>query len=198
MLYPNVVAQVGHAYNDAMILVELNDIGTMVSNILHSDLEYENLLTTAVKGRSGQVISGGFAATIQFGVKTTKTVKRVGCSNLKDMIENDKLIINDFDTIQELSTFISNRSSYEAEDGANDDMAMTCVLFSWLVRQEFFKEVTDTDIRKKIYDEKIKMLEDDALPFVFIDDGIPEHTIQDIDSPFDMNDYITRGNKDYF
>ena len=198
MLYPNIVYSVAHAYNEAMVLVELNDIGQTISNILHNDMEYENLLTTSVKGRSGQVISGGFAASIQMGVRTTKTVKRIGCSTLKDMIENDKLVINDFDTIAELSSFISNKSSYEAEEGKHDDLVMTCVLFCWLIRQEYFKDITNTDIRTKIYNEKIRMLEEDSLPFGFLDDGMPDEGVVDIDSPFDISDYISHGNKENF
>ena len=182
-------------YNEAYILVEVNDIGAQVADILHNDLEYENLIATSVKGRAGQQVSGGFSTGTQFGVRTTKQVKRIGTSNLKDLIENDKLIIEDFDVITELASFIGKGTSYEAEEGAHDDLVMTCVLFAWLVRQTYFRDITDVDIRQKMYEEKIKMLEDEQLPFGIIDDGgMPEEGI--INGPEDISDYINQSNRD--
>ena len=181
LLYPNMISLAGTRYNGAFVMVELNDIGQQVADILHSDLEYENLLITSVRGRGGQKVGGGFAKVIQLGVKTTKQVKSIGCSNLKDMLENDKILIEDFDLITELSSFISRKNSYEAEEGSHDDLVMCCVLFAWLVRQEYFKDLTDTDIRTKIYNDKIKMLEDEALNFVLMDDGQPDPNVIDID-----------------
>ena len=182
LLYPNIISLAGIRYNNAFVMVELNDIGQQVADILHSDLEYENLLITSVRGRGGQKVGGGFAKVIQLGVKTTKQVKSIGCSNFKDMLENDKILLEDFDLITELSSFISRKSSYEAEEGAHDDLVMCCVLFAWLVRQEYFKDLTDTDIRTKIYDDKIKMLEDEALNFVLLDDGQPDPNVIDNDA----------------
>jgi hypothetical protein len=155
-------------------LVELNDLGEQIATVIQQDLEYENILTTSVKGRGGQQIGGGFSHRVQLGVKTTKTVKRVGCSNLKDLIENDKIIINDYDLLQELTTFINKRNSYEAEEGHHDDLVMCTVLFSWIVRQDFFIELTDNDVRTRLFQENQKMIEDDVLPFGIIDDGHSE------------------------
>ena len=187
LLYPSVVYTIGMRYNEAFVMVELNDIGQQVADILHSDLEYENLLITSVRGRGGQRIGGGFTKNIQLGVKTSKTVKSIGCSNLKDLIENDKLIIEDYDTIVELSSFISRKNSYAAEDGTHDDLVMCCVLFAWLVRQEYFKDLTDTDIRTKIYGEKMKMLEDESLAFMVMDDGQPDPNVIELEDFYDIN-----------
>lgn len=172
MLYPNIIWNVAKAYNQALVLVEINDIGGQVADILHHELEYENILTTSVKGRSGQQIGSGFGARVQFGVRTTKQVKRIGCSNLKTLVENDQIIINDFDTIQELNTFVSKGNSYEAEAGQHDDLVMTLVLFSWLSSQKYFKEVTDHDVRAKIQEMNADMIDEDLTPFGIIDDGV--------------------------
>ena len=193
LLYPNYIHAVAKLYNEAYILVEINDIGGQVADILHSDLEYENLIATSVKGRAGQQVSGGFSTGTQFGVRTTKQVKRIGTSNLKDLIENDKLIIEDFDIISELASFIGKKQSYEAEEGAHDDLVMTCVLFAWLVRQTYFRDITDVDIRQKLYEDKIRMLEDEQLPFGIIDDGQPEEGI--LNGPEDIQEYINSSNR---
>ena len=124
------------------------------------------------------------------GIRTTKQVKRIGCSNLKDLIEQDKFIIQDYDTIVELSSFISRNGSYEAEEGTHDDLVMCCVLFSWLAKQTYFRDITNTDIRQRIYDEKLRMLDDQALPFAIIDDDRPEEGV------IEMNDYINIRNKE--
>ena len=187
LLYPSVISAVGMKYNQAFVMVEINDIGQQVADILHTDLEYDNLLITSTRGRGGQRIGGGFAKQIQLGVRTTKTVKSIGCSNLKDLLENDKLIIEDFDLIAELSSFISRKNTYMAEEGSHDDLVMCAVLFGWLTRQDYFKDLTDVDIRTKIYDEKIKMLEDDALNVVLMDDGQPDPDVVDIDLGYDIN-----------
>ena len=175
MFYPDVIVNAARKYNDAFVLVELNDLGETVANIIQQDLEYENILSTSVKGRGGQQVGGGFSHRIQLGVKTTKTVKRIGCSHLKDIVESDKVIINDYDLLQELSVFINKRNSYEAEEGHHDDLVMCAVLFSWLVRQEFFIELTDNDVRNRLYLENQRMIEDDVLPFGIVDDGHYAH-----------------------
>ena len=187
LLYPSIIYTTGMRYNEAFVMVELNDIGQQVADILHQDLEYENLLITSVRGRGGQRIGGGFTKNIQLGVKTTKTVKSIGCSNLKDLLENDKLVIEDYDTIVELSSFISRKNSYAAEEGSHDDLVMCCVLFAWLVRQEYFKDLTDTDIRTKIYNEKIQMLEDESLAFMIMDDGQPDPNVIEMEDFYDIN-----------
>ena len=179
MLYPDIIFQIGKKYNMAWILLEVNDVGSQVAETLHYDLEYENIIVSSMKGRAGQQIGGGFAKNIQLGIRTSKQLKRIGCSTLKEMIESDKLIISDFDTISELTTFAVKNNSYEAEEGSNDDLAMTLVIFSWLVQQRYFKDLTDLDIRKKLADEQMRALEEDLLPFGIIDDGRDAQTFTD-------------------
>ena len=196
LLYPTIIYNVAKYYNEAYVLVEINDIGQQVADILHQDLEYENMLATSIKGRAGQQISGGFSGNSSMGIRTTKQVKRIGCSNLKDLVEQDKFIVQDYETIVELSTFISKSGSYESEEGSHDDLVMCCVLFSWLAKQTYFRDITNTDIRQKIYDEKLRMLDDEALPFAIIDDGQPEPGV--VHSQEDIEEYIRNGNKDSF
>ena len=179
MLYPDIIFQIGKKYNMAWILLEVNDVGSQVAETLHYDLEYENIIVTSMKGRAGQQVGGGFGKNIQLGIRTSKQLKRIGCSTLKEMIESDKLIISDFDTISELTTFAVKHNSYEAEEGSNDDLAMTLVIFSWLVQQRYFKDLTDLDIRKKLADEQMRALEEDLLPFGIIDDGRDVQTFTD-------------------
>jgi len=170
---PEVVHTVAKNYNNAQVLVEVNDVGGQIADALHYDLEYENLIMTQMRGRLGQIVGSGFGdKATELGVRTTKAVKKIGCSNLKQMIEGDKLIINDFDIIVELSNFVQKGSSYEAEDGATDDMVMCLVFFAWLTNQNYFKELTNEDIRKRLYQSQQKMIEEDMSPFGFIDDGI--------------------------
>ena len=172
MIFPNVILQAARKYNDAFCLVEINDIGQQVADILHHDLEYENIMTAQWRGRSGQIVNAGFGGgTQQLGVRTTKQLKRVGCATLKTIIENDKMEINDFDILQELTAFAVKGNSYQAEDGYNDDLVMCLVLFAWLSNQEYFKELTDIDIRKRLHASNEKALEEDTLPFGFVDDG---------------------------
>ena len=179
MLYPDIIFQIGKKYNMAWILLEVNDVGSQVAETLHYDLEYENIIVSSMKGRAGQQIGGGFSKNIQLGIRTSKQLKRIGCSTLKEMIESDKLIISDFDTISELTTFAVKHNSYEAEEGSNDDLAMTLVIFSWLVQQRYFKDLTNLDIRKKLADEQMRALEEDLLPFGIIDDGRDVQTFTD-------------------
>lgn len=171
LLFPEIIYNTAKSYNDSYVLIEINDIGGQVADILHNDLEYDNLLMSSIKGRAGQRIGGGFGANVVKGVRTTKQVKSIGCSNLKDMIETDKLIVNDFDILTELSNFVSRRNSYEA-DGGHDDLVMCLVLFCWLAKQEYFKDLTNTDFRTQFLQEKNQFIEDNVLPFGFIDDGI--------------------------
>jgi hypothetical protein len=173
LLFPNIIYDVAKAYNEAYVMIEVNDIGEQVASSLQFDLEYENLIMASMRGRAGQVVGGGFSGgKAQLGVRTTKAVKKMGCSNIKQIIETDKLIINDYDLINEFSTFILKGQSYEAEDGHTDDLAMCCVLFGWLVQQTYFKELTDDDIRARMYAEQQGQLEQDMAPFGFMDDGL--------------------------
>ena len=176
LLFPNIIHDVALAYNQAYTLVEVNDIGEQVATALQFDLEYENLIMASMRGRAGQIVGGGFSGgKAQLGVRTTKAVKKMGCSNLKQIVETDKLIINDYDLIKEFSTFILKGQSYEAEEGHTDDLVMCCVLFGWLVQQTYFKELTDDDIRERMYKEQQNQLEQDMAPFGFILDGVNDN-----------------------
>jgi len=177
MLFPNIINDVAKAYNKSFVLVEVNDIGEQVSSILHFDLEYDNILMCSMRGRAGQLVGQGFSGKkSQLGVKMSRTVKKIGCSNLKAIIEDDKLIVNDYDIISELTTFIQRNQSFEAEDGCTDDLAMCLVIFSWLVVQDYFREMTDNDVRKRIYEEQKDQIEQDMSPFGFISTGLDEET----------------------
>ena len=180
MLFPNIIHETAKGYNNAWLLIEVNDIGEQVANILHYDLEYENMLMAAMRGRAGQVVGHGFSGKkSQMGVRMTAAVKKLGCSNLKTFLEDDKLLTVDYDIISELTTFAQRHNSFEAEEGCNDDLAMCLVIFAWLVAQEYFKEMTDNDIRKRIYEEQRNQIEQDMAPFGFILDGLDESTFVD-------------------
>ena len=182
MLFPNIIWEVAKNYNQAFILCEVNDIGDQVASIIHYDLEYENLLMSSLRGRAGQVIGQGFSGKkTQMGVKMSKTVKKVGSLNLKTLIEDDKVIFNDYEIIAELTTFIQKHNSFEAEEGCNDDLAMCLVIYAWLVQSDYFKELTDQDVRKRLYEEQKNQIEQDMAPFGFIVDGQDEKTFVDND-----------------
>jgi len=177
MLFPSIIEEVATAYNNAYVLCEVNDIGDQVASILFYDLEYENLLMVAMRGRAGQIVGSGFSGVkTQLGVKMSTTTKKVGCSNLKTLVEEDKLVFNDYNIISELTTFIQKKQSFEAEEGCNDDLAMCLVIFSWLVAQDYFKEMTDQDVRKRIYEEQKNAIEQDMAPFGFVCDGFDEES----------------------
>ena len=172
LVYPTTIFAMGKKYNNAYILVEINDIGGQVADILYNDLEYDHVLQTQVKGRKGQVLGGGFGkGGGQLGYRTTVATKKIGCSNLKNLIEEDKLIVNDVDIVDELISFVAKRQSFEADVGHNDDLAMCLVMFSWMSSQPYFKDLMNSDIRTDIYQEKIQKIEEDMMPFGFIDDG---------------------------
>ena len=182
MLFPNIIYEVATKYNKAFILCEVNDVGDQVAAILNYDMEYANLLQSSMRGRAGQVIGQGFSGKkTQLGVKMSKTVKKVGALNLKTMIEEDKLIFSDYDILSELTTFIQKHNSFEAEEGCNDDLAMCLVIYAWLVAQDYFKELTDQDVRKRIYDEQKNQIEQDMAPFGFISDGLDDNSFVDDD-----------------
>jgi len=177
MLFPNIILDVAKGYNNAWLLVEVNDIGDQVASILHYDLEYENILMSSMRGRNGQVVGQGFSGSkTQLGVRTTSAVKKLGCSNLKTLIEEYKLLTLDYEIISELTTFAQKHNSFEAEEGCNDDLAMCLVLFAWLVAQDYFKEMTENDVRKRIYEEQKNQIEQDMSPFGFISDGFDDES----------------------
>jgi len=182
VLFPSVIFQVCKEYNNPYVLVEVNDIGDSIAATLNYDLEYPNVLMCAMRGRAGQVVGQGFSGTkTQLGVKMSVTVKKIGCSNLKAIIEEDKLLFNDFQIFQELTTFVQKKQAWEADEGYHDDLVMCMVLFAWLVMQEYFKEMTDQDIRRRIYDEQRNQIEQDMAPFGFMDDGMGDDTYIDGD-----------------
>ena len=180
MLFPNIIFEIAKRYNNAFILCEVNDIGDQVASIIQYDLEYQNLLMCSMRGRAGQIVGQGFSGKkTQLGVKMSKTVKKVGSLNLKTMIESDKLFFNDYEIISELTTFISKSNSFEAEEGCNDDLAMCLVIYAWLVAQDYFKELTDQDVRKRLYDEQKNQIEQDMAPFGFMSDGLDDTSFVD-------------------
>jgi hypothetical protein len=173
ILFPQIIKEVALSYNKAYVLCEVNDVGDQVAAGLHYDLEYSNLLMSSMRGRAGQILGQGFSGKkVQLGVKMSKTTKKVGCLNLKTLIEDNKLTFNDFEIINELTTFVQKANSFEAEDGRNDDLVMCLVMYSWLILQDYFKELTDQDIRKRIYEEQKNQVEQDMSPFGFIVDGV--------------------------
>ena len=180
IIFPNIIVDVAKNYNNAYILCEVNDIGGQVADIIQFDLEYENLLMAAMRGRAGQQLGQGFSGKkTQLGVKMSTATKQVGCSNLKALIEEDKLHISDYDTIAELTTFIQKGNSFQAEDGCHDDLAMCLVMFAWMAMQDYFKEMHDNDVRARIYADQRDSIEQDMAPFGFISDGQEEESFVD-------------------
>jgi hypothetical protein len=173
MLFPNIINDVARAYNHAYVLCEVNDVGDQVASILQYDLEYPNVLMCSMRGRAGQLVGQGFSGNkTQLGVKMSITVKKQGCANLKQMVEDDKLLFRDYDIINELTTFIQKKQSFEADEGFHDDLVMCLVIFAWLATQDYFKEMTDNDVRKRIYEEQKNQIEQDMSPFGFIVTGL--------------------------
>tara|TARA_R110002074_G_scaffold123683_1_gene259418 strand:- start:34133 stop:35767 length:1635 start_codon:yes stop_codon:yes gene_type:complete len=170
LLYPNIIGKVASDFNDAYVLIETNDIGQQVSDILHQELEYENIFST-VSENNKQYVSPGFGKKSALGVRTTKSVKRQGCFALKALIEEQKLLIFDADCISELSTFVEKGGTFVADEGYHDDLAMTLVLFAWLSTNTFFKDLTNVDMRQNLYNSEMRTIERDLTPFGVIDDG---------------------------
>ena len=188
LLFPQKIHQVAKAYNTAFVLIEVNDIGEQVANSMHYDMEYDNMIMASMRGRAGQILGGGFSGgRAQLGVRTTKAVKKIGCSNLKQLIEDNKLIVEDYDVINELSTFIVKGSSFEADDGCNDDLVACMFIFGWCTDQTYFKELTNNDIREQMYRENQDQLEQDMAPFGFMINGLEDDNIGEI-----IDEYGTR------
>ena len=182
ILFPHIIKKVCDAYNKANVLVEVNDLGQQIAEGLQFELEYDNLLMTTQRGRAGQILGAGFSGRGSgFGVKMTKQIKKIGCANIKTLIESDKIFINDFNIIEEMSTFIRKGQSWQADEGSTDDLMMCLVIFGWLSNQPFFKEMTDTNARQMLYEEQQSLIEQDMAPFGFVDDGIPDHEKSEVD-----------------
>jgi hypothetical protein len=163
LVYPSILKKLGDYYNQAYALVEINDNGQQVVDSLFEDYEYENILST-VEIKTKIALTWGYGTKSQRGIRTTKSVKRLGCSILKNLIEQQKLLIEDFDTIAELSTFIAKGTSFEAEEGSHDDLVMCLVLFSWATNQSFFADLTNTNLKERLYQEQMRQIEEDSLP----------------------------------
>lgn len=195
--YAEIIHRTVKHYNESVVLIEINDIGEQVSDLLHYDFEYENVLYTESAGRSGKRISSGFGRNVDKGIRTTKTVKAVGCSILKLLIEQDQLILNDFATIQEMSTFSRKGVSYEAESGCHDDLVMCLVLFAWVSDQQYFKEMTDIHTLRALRARNEEEMMEDLLPFGFHDDGMPDENVVNV--PLSgVDDYYDTRNFDTF
>ena len=190
LLFPSKIYDVARAYNKAFVMVEVNDIGEQVANTLQFDLEYDNLIMASMRGRAGQILGGGFSGgRAQLGIRTTKAVKRIGCSNLKQLVEDNKLIVEDYDCINELSTFIVKGQSFEADEGCNDDLVACLFIFAWATDQTYFKELVDVDVRQTMMREQQDMLEQDMAPFGFVITGLEDDNIGEV-----IDEYGTRWN----
>ena len=191
LFFPTIIYSIATRYNEAYALIETNNIGQQVVDILHYDLEYENIYKLEHHHIKGQSISGGFKRSTSFGIKTTKSVKKIGCANLKTLVESDKLIVNDFDTIAEMNSFVRIRDSYAAEEGNNDDLVMGLVLFAWLAAQSYFKDSTNIDIRKVLIEEQGLSNEENLTPVGIIDDGRKEEVVVDSGDVWTEKGYLS-------
>jgi len=190
LLFPQKIYHVARAYNLAFVLIEVNDIGEQVANAMQFDMEYDNLVMASMRGRAGQIMGGGFSGgRAQLGVRTTKAVKKIGCSNLKQLLESDKIIVEDFDCINELSTFIVKGSSFEADDGCNDDLVACMFIFGWATDQTYFKELTNNDVREQMFKDQQDQLEQDMAPFGFVVNGLEDENIGEM-----VDEYGTKWN----
>ena len=169
ILFPNIIYKYAKVYNNAYVVVESNDQGSLVTNGLYYELEYENLHAESAIKADG------------LGITMTRKIKRLGCSGIKDILENKKLKIVDENTIVELSTFVAKGQSYEANIGNHDDLVMNLVMFGYFISTEFFADMTNIDLKQILFDSKMKQIEDDIVPFGFIDDG--EQFIQETEKP---------------
>jgi hypothetical protein len=193
LVYPTVIFSVAQKYNEAFILVEINSIGLQVADILHHELAYENLIKIRPgKGKQGQQVTPGYTKQMQMGLKSSVQTKKIGCANLKSLIENDKLIVNDEDTIMELTTFSAHKQSFEAEQGNNDDLVMTLVNFGWLTAQRYFKESVSSDISRVLQEEQLNIMDQDIVPFGIIDDGLSTLGERDKDGDYWIEDRQSR------
>lgn len=173
--YAEIIYRTAKSYNNAFILVEINDIGSQVSESVYNDFDYENVLMTVNNGRTGKLLTSGFGTKEKdFGIRTTKPVKAAGCAILKLLIEQNKLMINDKFTLKELQTFSRKNNTYQAETGSHDDLVMGLVLFAWMTDQQYFKDLTDINTMKLLREKSEDQMMEELLPFGFINDGMDE------------------------
>jgi len=180
ILFPTVIYNAAKLYNDAYIIVEINN-NPQVADIIHQELEYENLLKIITGNKKPQQLSTGFGRGVQMGLKMSPAVKRIGCSNLKTLIEGNKLVINDFDTYSELTTFVATKTSFAAESDSNDDLVMTLVIFAWAATQKYFKEIVSHDIRKQFQLEQMNQIDEMTPPALMVDDGQVDNNFEVFD-----------------
>ena len=171
LLFPTVIYNAARYYNDAYVLVEINNT-PQIADTLHADLEYENLWKVFTGNKKPQQLSAGFARGVQLGLKMSPQVKKIGTSNLKTLIEGDKLLINDFATYSELTTFVETKNTFAAEQGANDDLVMGLVMFGWVTTQPYFKEIVAHDLRKQVQLENMNQFDDETVVEPIMDDGM--------------------------
>ena len=152
MIFPSVIEKIAKIYNTAFVCIELNARGSQVADILHHDLEYPNLLLTAMRGRNGLLLGQGFSNKCKFGLVVNISIKKLGCSNLKSLIETYRLIITDFQMISEFTTYIVKGNSYGADHGSHDDLVSCCVIFAWISTQPYFREITDLNTVQSVVD----------------------------------------------
>ena len=197
LLYPTVIHKVSKDYNSAYVLVEINDIGQQVADIIHNDLEYENMIWVGSDARYGQVLSSSGRSSI-LGVRTTKQVKRIGCATLKSLVEENKLLVFDRDIISEFSTFIEHNGVFQADEGYNDDLTMTLVLFAWATNDPMFKDLMNANNRQALYSSQMKSIEDELTPFGFIDNGLSnEPDVEVIDGDIWLSDKYQKDYSDF-
>ena len=189
MLFPDVIGKVGRDYNNAFILVEVNDIGQQVVEILHQEVEYDNILSTVTE-QNRQYVSPGFGKSTKLGVNTSKQVKRQGCFTFKSLLEEQKLLVFDEHIIHEISTFIEKGNSYQADEGYHDDLVMCMVLFGWLSSQNFFKDMVDVNTREGLYGQRIGEIETNLTPFIRYDGQEPEAEVIDGDLWLTEDNYM--------
>jgi hypothetical protein len=179
LLFPNIIHKVAKDFFDAFVLIEVNDNGQQIADILHYELEYENIFKVG-SGKTGQFLSAGFKGSTTLGVKTSRQVKSIGCSNLKTLVESQKLLIFDKDIISELSTFIEVRGSYKADEGYHDDLVMTLVLLGWAAKDPYFKEITNVNLRNALFENQLKQIEEELTPFGMVNTGVPEKVTAEV------------------
>jgi hypothetical protein len=159
LLFPNIIYKYAKVYNEAYVVIESNDQGMVVCNGLYHDFEYENMHVESVIKSN------------KLGIEITRKSKRLGCSAIKDILENNKLKINDEQTILEISTFESRGQSYEASDGNHDDLMMNLVMFGYFVSTQYFADMTDIDMKRMLFEQRMKEIEEEVVPFGYIQDN---------------------------
>ena len=181
VLFPNIIYKYAKVYNEAYVVVEANDQGSVVCNGLYHDLEYENMhVESAIKANA-------------LGIEITRKTKRLGCSAIKDILENGKLKIVDEQTILEISTFEARGQSYEATDGNHDDLMMNLVMFGYFVSTQYFADMTDINLKEMIFKQRMQEIEDNVVPFGIIDDGRQySEQIENVEDPWRVREETER------